>query len=110
VSAEVRGTRYGKPVSRRRCRSGRFLVSAVRGPRHPARPFGVMVTYPPLGLGDRSGAVTDTKAIVRWQIMLLYQDVEALLQHGTIVLDSCKTNSQVVAQRASLYHNTAQRR
>jgi len=61
----------------------------------PARPFGVMVTYPRsplrcdghlppyLGLGDRSGAETDTKATVADHVIV--QDVAALLQHGTIV-------------------------
>ena len=60
----------------------------VTYPRSPLRCDGHLPPY--LGLGDRSGAETDTKATVADHVIV--QDVAALLQHGTIALDSFVIN------------------
>ena len=72
----------------------------VTYPRSPLWCDGHLPPY--LGLGDRSGAETDTKATVADHVIV--QDVAALLQHGTIVLDSFVSNGTA---RSS--HKLAQR-
>jgi hypothetical protein len=74
----------------------------VTYPRSPLRCDGHLPPY--LGLGDRSGAETDTKATVADHVIV--QDVAALLQHGTIVLDSFVSNGTA---RSSHNHKLAQR-